>query len=120
MLLQQQDYDRINEFLLRLDFANQEAAKASSARWVQEVRKISGISNGSNWGERIVGARKAEAVPVSIDEPTVRSLDVDLLNRKREGQSDTSSIPAVPDKRAGPTLLSAGLLRKKPKKETAA
>ncbi|KAI9887371.1 MAG: hypothetical protein M1823_000796 [Watsoniomyces obsoletus] len=83
VLLNQHDYNRVNEFLLRLDFANQEAAGMSSARWVEEVRG----GSRSSWGEVVMGEKQVEAV----------------------------TVPTIASREERPTLLSAGLLRKRPK-----
>lgn len=115
--VEESDYKRITELLLRLDFANIELASSSSRRWINEVR--SGVSGGMRdaWGQTVRGTRALEARTTS-GSASANALNVGLLRKKRkadvDGAKDTppssapETVPAV-------NVIGAGMIRKKPK-----
>lgn len=111
------DYTRINDFLLRLDFSDQRTAKASTARWVQEVRATAGLSEDDDWGESVTGT-KAWQRHVQTASGAVNSLSAGSIRKKRKDNVDAGGTTAAGSDDAPPThILSAGLIRKKPKGE---
>lgn len=106
-IVDEADYKRIHELLLRLDFATLDKATGSTRRWLSEV----GL--GSRWGFDVTGTREMEA-PAAGQKTEQGAASVNnlsgLVKRKR---SDT----IVGGSAAGVNVLSSGLVRKKPKPE---
>ncbi|XWW97727.1 hypothetical protein V2A60_005714 [Cordyceps javanica] len=101
-------YKRIVELLLHLDFATLDKATGSTRRWVGEV------GMGSSWGYRVTGAMETSAVAGAAADgygaaPQVNNLSA-MVKRKR-----STTDPAQPPPDAAVHVLSAGLVRKKPK-----
>jgi regulator of Ty1 transposition protein 109 len=116
VVVEETDYKRVTELLLRLDFANFELASSSSIRWINEVRTGAWGSMGDAWGRTVTGTKVLET-----REPAgttgVTTLNLGLMRKKRKdapaGQQALNSTVASPT----PTInvLSTNMIRKKPK-----
>ncbi|CZR56487.1 related to RTT109-regulator of Ty1 transposition [Phialocephala subalpina] len=106
------DYKRVTELLLRLDFANLELATSSSNRWVNEVRSGAWGEMRDAWGQVVTGTKP---VPVLTEKAgsSVNTLNVGLVRKKRKGDDleTKSESPLAPQI----NVLSAGMVRKKAK-----
>ncbi|CAK7274753.1 hypothetical protein SEPCBS119000_006334 [Sporothrix epigloea] len=116
LLVDEADYKRINELLLQLDFRTLEKGVNSTRRWIQEA----GVGSG-DWRMTVVGQLPAPSVCTTSTRANAASLQPDLdgpIQRKRapseaNGTTDTLTLK-VPGS-SGVNVLSAGLVRKKPK-----
>ena len=101
-IVSEKDYKRIVELLLHLDFATIEKAVGSTQRWVNET------SIWGKWGYVVVGQRETPAVTNAKIETNGQQVNnlTGLVKRKR-----TDSGTNTPEA----NVLSAGLIRKKPK-----
>ncbi|KAM0421545.1 hypothetical protein ACHAPT_010719 [Fusarium lateritium] len=117
-IVDENDYKRIVELLLHLDFATLNKAVGSTRRWVSEV------GMGANWDVIVKGTRKPSEVEAGSGKE-VNNLS-GLVKRKRtdstidESQSKVNVLAAglvkkKPKEEAGVNVLSAGLVRKKAK-----
>ncbi|EKG18896.1 Histone H3-K56 acetyltransferase RTT109 [Macrophomina phaseolina MS6] len=127
-VINDKDYRRATELLLHSNFAAHDIAAVSTRKWVDEVAVLSGSVRGKRWGVEIVGRRKTEdgesaalngggAVQEGVGQ--VNTLDV----RKRKGGDGVAAAAQQQqgtEGNAAVNVLSAGLVRKKPKTETAA
>ncbi|KAK1964180.1 H3 K56 histone acetylation protein KAT11 [Colletotrichum sublineola] len=109
-IVDENDYKRVNELLLRLDFANLDIATSSTRRWISEV------GMGDSWSLEVVGTRET---PVSSSSQsaagTVNNL-AGLVKRKRPEESPATGSGEPASK---VNVLSTGLIRRKSKEETA-
>ena len=118
-IVDENDYKRIMELLLHLDFATLDKAVGSTRRWISEV------ALGGEWGWSVTGQRAAKANGAdstqvnnlsglvkrkrsATDDGTgVQTLDAGLVKKKRKHADETQPEPV--------NVLNAGLVRKKPK-----
>ena len=92
-LLNERDFKRIGDLLLRLDFATPGSATQSTQRWVDEVAVIAGREHA--WGETVVGIKSTEPSAGSVPAATVNSLNMGLLRRKRkDGKTEVAAEAA--------------------------
>lgn len=118
--VEESDYKRITELLLRLDFANIELASSSSMRWIDEVRSgVSGDMRGA-WGQTVTGS-KVLAARVTSGSASANTLNVGLVRKKRKADGDGSK-GAPPSSSSAPVetapivnVIGASMIRKKPK-----
>lgn len=116
--VEESDYTRITELLLRLDFANIELASSSSRRWTNEVR--SGLSGNMRdaWGQTVTGTKVLEA-RVTSESASANTLNVGLVRKKRkadvDGAKDTPPSSAPVEATPAVNVIGAGMIRKKPK-----
>ncbi|KAL7811685.1 histone acetylation domain-containing protein [Trichoderma aethiopicum] len=111
------DYKRMHELLLRLDFATLEKATGSTRRWLSEV----GL--GIRWGFDVTGTQEVAAAAAAAGDASgegaapVNNLS-GLVKRKR---GDTVGEEASRGETAGAggavNVLGDGLVRKRPKQE---
>ncbi|KAL6834917.1 histone acetylation domain-containing protein [Trichoderma camerunense] len=111
-IVDEADYKRIHELLLRLDFATLEKATGSTRRWLSEV----GL--GSRWGFDVTGTRELAAAAEDKPDPGVAPVNnlSGLVKRKRADTVTEASQDETANG-SGVNVLSGGLVRKKPKKE---
>ncbi|KAH6665637.1 histone acetylation protein-domain-containing protein [Halenospora varia] len=117
VIVDESDYKRITELLLRLDFANLELTTSSTRRWVNEVRSGAPGSMGEAWGQTVIGTNILES-PNATSAAGVNTLSVGLVRKKRKGPEDsTDSKSAGPASATVPAVnvLGAGMIRKKAK-----
>ncbi|UKZ46097.1 hypothetical protein TrVGV298_000295 [Trichoderma virens] len=111
-IVDEADYKRMHELLLRLDFATLEKATGSTRRWLSEV----GL--GSRWGFDVTGTR--ELAVADGDKPVQGVAPVNnlsgLVKRKRADTVTEASQGETADG-SSVNVLSDGLVRKKPKQE---
>ncbi|KAJ8071186.1 hypothetical protein OCU04_001525 [Sclerotinia nivalis] len=114
VIVDETDYHRINELLLRLDFADLDLASSSSKRWINEVRSGAG-SMGDAWGQSVTGTKVTESKNKTAG-AGVTTLNVGLVRKKRKSSTEepreptptTTPVPQV-------NVLGAGMIRKKVK-----
>jgi regulator of Ty1 transposition protein 109 len=84
VVLDEKDYGRMHELLLRLDFTNLDLARASTERWINEVHLGPSSNVASGWGATVTGTKVIE---IKSQESTmgVRTLNVGLVRKKRKG-----------------------------------
>lgn len=105
------DYNRILELLMHLDFSTLDKAAGSTRRWLGEV------AMGASWGYAVTGTREVAAQVESREGNSAGATATTKVNnltglvkRKRNASSSEGTNSAV-------NVLSAGLVRKKPKSE---
>jgi regulator of Ty1 transposition protein 109 len=96
-------YKRIVDLLLHLDFAALSKAVGSTRRWLSEG------GGGSKWGVVISGTRETPTPTASNGDDGVNNLS-GLVKRKRNDST-------VEENQSKVNVLSAGLVKKKPKEE---
>ncbi|KAJ4163008.1 hypothetical protein NW754_014430 [Fusarium falciforme] len=117
-IVDENDYKRIVELLLHLDFATLNKAVGSTRRWVSEV------GGRARWGVLVKGTREPVKIEAAGDKQ-VNNLS-GLVKRKRtdsttdDGPGKVNVLAAglvkkKPKEDAGVNVLSAGLVRKKSK-----
>jgi regulator of Ty1 transposition protein 109 len=118
VIVEESDYKRITELLLRLDFANLELASSSSVRWVSEVRSGAWGSMREAWGQMITGTKAIEMLSTAAT-PGVNTLNVGLVKKKRKiGAEEKKEEPTAIETGATTpqvNVLAAGMIRKKAK-----
>lgn len=111
IIVDESDYKRVTELLLRLDFANLELATSSSNRWINEVRSGAWGEMRDAWGQPVTGTKPVQTRTETTGS-SVNSLNVGLVRKKRKGDevkaANESSAPQV-------NVLTAGMVRKKAK-----
>ncbi|KAM0149967.1 hypothetical protein ACHAQE_008779 [Botrytis cinerea] len=94
VIVDETDYHRINELLLRLDFADLDLASSSSKRWINEVRSGAG-SMGDAWGQLVTGTKLTE-ITNKTSGAGVTTLNVGLVRKKRKSSTDEPHEPTPP------------------------
>jgi len=107
IVLNEKDYRRAIEVMLRLDFGSQELTAASTKRWIDEVGILAGLNHG--WGCSIVGKKAPTEIPSASDVKNVAASNILQLKRKATESGENNN--------GAPNTLSTGLVRKKPKTE---
>lgn len=114
VVVEESDYKRITELLLRLDFANLGLATSSTARWVSEVRSGAPLNEADAWGQTVIGTKITE-IKTHAAAGGVNTLNLGLVRKKRkviiEDAKEPISAPAAP----AVNVLGASMIRKKPK-----
>lgn len=108
IVLSEKEYKRAIDLLLRLDFADQRVAESSTKRWIGEVAVIGGVRG---WGQLIIGRKESHEGPNVTN--NVNTLNNSMVRKKRKSK-DAGGQDTVPSVN-GASLLSTGLIRKKPK-----
>jgi len=121
VIVDETDYKRVTELLLRLDFANLKLASSSSKRWINEVRSGTSSTMGEAWGQVVTGTKVREA-PSQAGTAGVNNLTMGLVRKKRKAGEEVAGPTALdavnkgkPLDVPGVNVLSAGMVRKKPK-----
>jgi len=112
IILDEADYKRVNELLLRLDFANLDLAASSSARWINEVRSGAWGTMRSAWGKPVIGTKTVE-VQAPSSAAGVQTLNLGLVRKKRKPGSEEPK--ALVESSPQVNVLTTGMVRKKPK-----
>ena len=120
LLLGKDGYDKAMQNLLHLDFSTLKVATQSTSKWVSDVSGICGITD--DWSFEVAGTAKLEAV-VSNGNGNGNAQVNDLGGMIRKKRKADDAIPAATNaadqvgvnQNAGVNVLSAGLVRKKPK-----
>jgi regulator of Ty1 transposition protein 109 len=118
VIVDESDYKRATELLLRLDFANLELASSSSTRWINEVRSGAWGSMSDAWGQTVTGTKAVETPTVAADFG-VATLNMGLVKKKRKAGAEEKIEPSADAETSGtvpqPNILVAGMVRKKAK-----
>jgi regulator of Ty1 transposition protein 109 len=117
IIVDESDYKRITELLLRLDFATFELATSSSNRWINEVRSNARGSMSDAWGQTVIGTNVVQ-VQAATGAAGVNTLTMGLVRKKRKGgleESKITPVPATSNPAPQVNVLSAGMIKKKPK-----
>jgi regulator of Ty1 transposition protein 109 len=115
VIVEESDYKRVTELLLRLDFANLELATSSSSRWINEVRSGAWGSMKEAWGQKVTGTKITE-VHNAAGAPGANILNMGLVRKKRKISADEpkESPPGTTNGGAPQVnVLSASMIRKK-------
>lgn len=120
VVVEETDYKRITELLLRLDFADLELATSSTERWVNEVQSSASPTETLAWGAEVTGTKANEIKSDASTTGTVSTLNVGLVRKKRKpedvaDESTTNVVPIVEAAKPAVNMLGAGMIRKKPK-----
>jgi regulator of Ty1 transposition protein 109 len=123
LVLSKEGYDKAMQKLLHLDFSDLKVATQSTSKWVSEVSGICGIR--SDWSLEITGnAKPSDAVNNANGNGNTRVNDLGgLIKKKRKADDQNSNVgdaaaPVDTAKDPGVNVLSAGIIRKKPKQFT--
>jgi regulator of Ty1 transposition protein 109 len=117
IVVDESDYKRVTELLLRLDFANFELATSSSNRWINEVRSSTRGSMSDAWGQTVIGTKITRVQPVA-GAAGVNTLTMGLVRKKRKsGVEELKATPVPTTSNPAPqvNVLSAAMIKKKPK-----
>ncbi|CAK7567681.1 MAG: hypothetical protein SEPTF4163_005649 [Sporothrix epigloea] len=118
LLVDENDYKRINELLLQLDFRTLEKSVNSTRRWVQEA----GVGSGE-WRMTVVGQLPVAAISTTNRHANAATVVTDVsgsVQRKRapsEADGKASALTLNRSSSNGVNVLSTGLMRKKQKQE---
>ncbi|KAF1969352.1 hypothetical protein BU23DRAFT_239966 [Bimuria novae-zelandiae CBS 107.79] len=99
VVLTSKEYNRAHEVLLQQNFSTRAAASKSTRRWKEEVAVLGGVIN---WGKTVVGSK--EFKPAEGTGNGAPAVTLVATKKRKPTESD------------GVNTLSAGLVRKKPKK----
>lgn len=107
-------YDELIEVMLRLDFTGQDLAAESTNKWTTSVQ---GRTQTSEFGVDIVGlaAPSTSTDPATSDSVPTKQPTMLMGVRKKRKPEDASSQGQVGPSAPAANVLSAGLVRKKPK-----
>ncbi|EXF82458.1 H3 K56 histone acetylation protein KAT11 [Colletotrichum fioriniae PJ7] len=109
-IVDENDYKRVNELLLRLDFAKPEIAASGTRRWISEV------GMGDDWGMQVVGRQEMSTPASNGSSANPVNVISGLIKRKRP---EDSATPSSDEPATKVNVLSTGLIRKKSKDEPA-
>ncbi|KAF7536937.1 hypothetical protein G7Z17_g12949 [Cylindrodendrum hubeiense] len=107
-IVDENEYKRIVELLLHLEFTTLSKATASTRRWASEV------GTGSKWGAVVTGTRE---LPAPIQNGAGAGGQINNLSGliKRKRTDSASKAPEEPNNKVN--VLSAGLVKRKPKED---
>ena len=117
VIVEESDYKRVTELLLRLDFANPELATSSSNRWINEVRSGAWGDMKEAWGQTVTGTNVTEMQKVAGSDEAA-TLNMGLVRKKRKAGAEKPKEPpssAANDETSQVNVLSTGIIRKKAK-----
>jgi regulator of Ty1 transposition protein 109 len=107
IVLDEKEYRRVNDLLLRLDFSDETLARGSTKRYIDEVSVIAGLEGRQRtWGDVVVGRKDI----MSTSEERANFLSV---VGKANASCEETSTPINSDR--APNILGGGLVRKRPK-----
>jgi regulator of Ty1 transposition protein 109 len=86
IVLDEKDYSRMTELLLRLDFTNLDLAVGSTARWISEVRSGPSSTTNNPWGTPVTGTKVFE-IKAEDGKSGVKTLNVGLVRKKRKADA---------------------------------
>ncbi|KAI4132863.1 MAG: hypothetical protein LQ347_002414 [Umbilicaria vellea] len=114
VVLVEKDYRRVNDLLLRLDYADREIAVKSTERWINEVAIAAGLES---WGVNVEG-RMEPAIAEDAKEVKPTELNMMLVRKKKRVSAEADVQEGANlgcDTATAPKVMDAGLVRKKPK-----
>ena len=130
LVLEEREYKKATELLLRLDFATLALAAKSSRTWIDEVGVLAGLKGA--WGKAVMGKAvvpEPRSSPNGAAAPAIKNVPTMLVTKKRkvdEGKlqvesktSDSASTLPSSDLSTPPAgsvnMLGSGLVRKRVK-----
>ncbi|KAI9765513.1 MAG: hypothetical protein M1840_007339 [Geoglossum simile] len=122
VVLDEKDYTRVNDLLLRLEFSTKWLARRSTKRYIDEVSVIAGLEGTQkDWGNIIVGQKTVPSTDIHVLKASstsapgnATSTPSSRLNFLSDGL--VRKRPKIPENEGSPiNLLGSGLVRKKPK-----
>ncbi|KAK4501800.1 hypothetical protein PRZ48_007609 [Zasmidium cellare] len=121
LLVSKEGYDKAMQTLLHLDFANLQGAVRSTAKWVAEIRGVTGLSG--DLAVEVVGTAKVEAppaAPATNGTSAVNDLGGMIRKKKRKPADEGPAVAETREELAGNeqpavNVLGGGMIRKKPK-----
>ncbi|MCJ1467008.1 hypothetical protein MMC07_005630 [Pseudocyphellaria aurata] len=114
VVLREKDYQRVNNLLLHLDYANEGIAAKSTKRWIDDVAVVGRVER---WGYTVDGLKQVNTVTKDV-RSDVATLDTGLVRKKRRNCDDIdAAAESASMHREEPevNVLSVGLIRKKAK-----
>lgn len=117
VLLSEKDYKKALDHLLKLDFSTVENAAASTTAWMAYVGSLIGEESAEGRNMVVVGRREVSVnteAPKEIGEGAARANGVNTVNVLSVKKRKATEEPPAPVP-AGVNVLSAGMVRKKPK-----
>jgi len=111
IVLRQKDFNRVGDQLLRMNYANEEIAAASTRKWINDVAERAGVTN---WGRLVVGTKSVEVKALVNGGAHPTMLNSGLIRKKKRPAED-SDAAGQENNQPGISTLSAGLVRKKAK-----
>ena len=114
VVLTEKDYKRVNDLLLRLDYANKDIAINSTEKWIDEVAVAAGRGS---WGVTVEGI---EELPFADEAKETKPTDLNMtLVKKKKRVSADGDVQETANPghelAATPKVMDARLVRKKPK-----
>lgn len=117
VIVEESDYRRVTELLLRLDFATPELATSSSNRWINEVRSGAWGDMKEAWGQTVTGTNVTEMQKVAGADGAA-TLNMGLVRKKRKAGAEERKEPpssATNDETPQVNVISTVMIRKKAK-----
>lgn len=112
VILREKDYQRVNNLLVHLDYANEGIAAKSTKRWIDDVAVVGRVEK---WGHIVNGQKQVNTCNKDTDS-SVGMLDAGLVKkRKRPGSDANGSAEPASTEEPAVNVLSVGLIRKKAK-----
>ena len=114
IILRPKDYDRIGRLLLRLDYANYEAAVKSTEKWVGEIAERAGVES---WGRIVIGENEGSlpAREATNGNSTAKILEARLIKKKRRPAERDATQPLPVNGESAVNTLSTDAVRKRAK-----
>ncbi|TKA78794.1 hypothetical protein B0A49_01686, partial [Cryomyces minteri] len=120
IVLEEKDYTRARDVLLRLDFATPEVATTGTKRWTDEVAVMAGTPG--QWGQRIVGEKVTPKPPGEPGHTPAQSipnvLDLTSMRKKRKVENAQNRVLLPNASTSDVNVLNGTMIRKKPKPDT--
>lgn len=114
VVLREKDYQRVNNLLLHLDYANEGIAAKSTKRWIDDVAVVGRVEK---WGYIVEGRKRVNIVTKDV-RSDVATLDTGLVRKKKrncDAIDAAAESASIPREEPAVNVLSVGLIRKKAK-----
>jgi regulator of Ty1 transposition protein 109 len=120
ILMSADTYESIVDVLLSLDFTGETAAADSTSKWVTSVLER---TSSADFGLDIVGTQSmsasSKAEPSAPNTTTVPTMLLGVRKKRKPDQDDVAPLAQSPTTGPAVHMLSAGLVKKKPKVDRA-
>ncbi|KAK5253831.1 hypothetical protein LTR16_005026, partial [Cryomyces antarcticus] len=117
IVLEEKEYTRARDVLLRLDFATSEVATTGTKRWTYEVAVMAGTPG--QWGQRVVGEKVTPKQPGEPGHTSTQSipnvLDMTSMHKKRKVENAQNRVLLPNASTSDVNVLNGTMIRKKPK-----
>lgn len=114
VVLREKDYQRVNNLLIHLDYANEEIAAKSTKRWIDDVAVVGRVEK---WGHAVRGLKQVHAISKDATS-SATMLNTSLMRKKKRPNDSVSGAvesAGAEIEESAVNVLSAGLIRKKVK-----